>query len=67
VTGVQTCALPILVEANKDLMNLKKTKAEIENANPDMVNNNKIQNNLFVGSTAELQKLLSGMKNGTGS
>jgi len=56
-----------MVEANKDLMNHKKTKAESENANPDMVNNNKNQNNMFVGSTAELQKHLSGMKNGSGS
>lgn len=56
-----------MVEANKDLMNLKKTKAEIDNANPDQVTNNKVQNNLFVGSTAELQKLLSSMKNGPSS
>lgn len=58
-----------MVEANKDLLNLRKTKIEIEKASGENMNDNsmggnKVQNNLFVGSTAELQKFLKDMKNG---
>lgn len=57
-----------MVEANKDLLNLRKTKIDIEKASgEDMsvgMGGNKVQNNLFVGSTAELQKFLKDMKNG---
>jgi hypothetical protein len=57
-----------MVEANKDLLNLRKTKLEIEKASGESMNDgmggNKVQNNLFVGSTAELQKFLKDMKNG---
>jgi len=46
-----------MVEANKELLDLQKKKKEIEKieakANPQTVNNN-----LFVGSTAELLKAL---------
>jgi len=55
-----------LVEANKDLMNLKKTKIEIQKAADgpnDSMGGNKVQNNLFVGSTTELQKFLKDMRN----
>jgi hypothetical protein len=57
-----------MVEANKDLLNIRKTKLEIEKASgenmSDGMGGNKVQNNLFVGSTAELQKFLKDMKNG---
>ena len=57
-----------LVDANKDLLTLRKTKIEIEKASgenmSDGMGGNKVQNNLFVGSTAELQKFLKDMKNG---
>ena len=57
-----------LVDANKDLLNIRKTKLEIEKASgenmSDGMGGNKVQNNLFVGSTAELQKFLKDMKNG---
>jgi hypothetical protein len=57
-----------LVDANKDLLNIRKTKLEIEKASGENMNDgmggNKVQNNLFVGSTAELQKFLKDMKNG---
>ena len=57
-----------MVEANKDLLNLRKTKLEIEKASGESMNDSmgghKVQNNLFVGSTAELQKFLKDMKNG---
>lgn len=55
-----------LVDANKDLLNIKKTKIEILKASEGPVEglgNNKVQNNLFVGSTAELQKFLKDMRN----
>lgn len=57
-----------MVEANKDLLALRKTKIDIEKATGENMNDgmggNKVQNNLFVGSTAELQKFLKDMKNG---
>jgi hypothetical protein len=68
---VLTNLVKTMVEANKDLMHLKKTKVEIQKMSDtpvDSMGSNKVQNNLFVGSTAELQKFISGMKNsGTGS
>lgn len=67
---VLTQLVKTMVEANKDLMHLKKTKVEIEKITDtphDALSNNKVQNNLFVGSTAELQKFISSMKNGSGS
>lgn len=62
---VLTNLVKTMVEANKDLMHLKKTKAEIQRMSDEPVDmgGNKVQNNLFVGSTAELQKFISGMKN----
>ena len=55
-----------LVNANKELINIKKSKIEIgrlAEGPVDGLGGNKVQNNLFVGSTAELQKFISGMKN----
>lgn len=55
-----------MVDANKDLLNLKKTKLEIQRSvdGPvDGLGGNKVQNNLFVGSTNELQKFLKDMRN----
>lgn len=43
-----------LTAANKDLLDLSKKKKELDGDN----NPTTINNNLFVGSTAELQKLL---------
>ena len=50
-----------LTTTNKELLNLHKTKKDIkvEKGGPTSVNNN-----LFVGSTAELQKMLKGKKDG---
>jgi hypothetical protein len=55
-----------LVDANKDLLTIKKTKIEIQKAADgpvDGLGGNKVQNNLFVGSTTELQKFLKDMRN----
>ena len=50
-----------LANTNKELLNLHKTKKDIkvEKGGPTSVNNN-----LFVGSTAELQKMLKAKKDG---
>jgi len=50
-----------LTSTNKELLNLHKTKKDIkvEKGGPTSVNNN-----LFVGSTAELQKMLKAKKDG---
>ena len=50
-----------LTTTNKELLNLHKTKKDIkvEKGGPTSVNNN-----LFVGSTAELQKMLKAKKDG---
>ena len=44
-----------LTETNKELLNLHKTKKDISQETPGPKN---VSNNLFVGSTAELQKFL---------
>ena len=55
-----------LVDANRDLMALKEKNIEINQKSETNYNSdNRIQNNLFVGSTAELQKILNGMNNGS--
>jgi hypothetical protein len=57
-----------VLNANRDLMNLQTKIREINNIDSPVNGNAKnITNNLFVGSTAELQKVLKDMKNGTGS
>lgn len=49
-----------MVDANKDLIQLKKTKAEVEKINNKTTSSGQtnIKNSIFVGSTAELQKML---------
>lgn len=52
-----------LIDANKDLLNIQKTIREIDNENKQIKKETNVHNNnLFVGSTADLQKLLDGMK-----
>lgn len=57
---VVSTLMKTLVDANKDLVSMgdKKVKAEESEENKPVTNNN-----LFVGSTAELQQLLKDMKN----
>lgn len=56
----------VMLDANKDLMDLQKKVREIQAADePHNQDAKNITNNLFVGSTAELQKVLENMKNGT--
>jgi len=55
-----------LIDANKDLLNIQKTIREIGDENKQVNKQTNVHNNnLFVGSTADLQKVLEGMrKNG---
>jgi hypothetical protein len=55
-----------MLQANKDLLDLQKSIREIDAKDAPMNENAKsVTNNLFVGSTAELQKVIENMKNGT--
>lgn len=53
-----------MVSANKQLLELQKDITAIEKANVphDEEAKKNVTNNLFVGSTAELQKMIEGMK-----
>ena len=54
-----------MLQANKDLLQLQKEIRDIDNASqPSNEKAQSVTNNLFVGSTAELQKVLEKMKNG---
>lgn len=57
-----------MLDANKDLLDLQKKIREISAADaPTNENAKQVTNNLFVGSTAELQKAIEDMKNGSKS
>lgn len=64
---VMSTLMKTLVDANKDLMTLQKNIRELKDS--DVPNNEKgktINNNLFVGSTAELQKIIQNMNKNDG-
>ncbi len=52
-----------LSDVNKDLLQLAKTKKEIEKNEEKDDGHKTINNNLFVGSTSELQKMLKSKQN----
>jgi hypothetical protein len=55
-----------MLDANKDLLELQKKIREIDNVDsPTNQEAKAVTNNLFVGSTAELQKMIENMRNGT--
>jgi len=57
-----------MLQANKDLLSLQKDIREIEAKDtPSNDEAKSVTNNLFVGSTADLQKVIEDMKNGSGS
>lgn len=58
---VLATTMKTLIDANKDLVELSRKKEELDNPTP--VENKNITNQLFVGSTADLQKLLRDMRN----
>ena len=51
-----------LVSANKDLLELQGKKKKLMESDPN-ANSQQVTNNLFVGSTAELQKMLDQRRN----
>jgi hypothetical protein len=54
-----------MLQANKDLMALQKNIREISASDaPTNENAKTVTNNLFVGSTTDLQKVIEDMKNG---
>jgi hypothetical protein len=52
-----------MLQANKDLLDLQKTIREIDAKDTPISDQAKTVNNLFVGSTADLQKAIESMKN----
>jgi hypothetical protein len=58
---VLATTMKTLIDANKDLVELSRKKEELNNPAP--VENKNITNQLFVGSTNDLQKLLRDMRN----
>ena len=58
---VLATTMKTLIDANKDLVELSRKKKETD---PEKESNSKaVTNNLFVGSTAELQQILKDMRN----
>lgn len=57
-----------MLQANKDLLELQKQIRDIDAADsPTNEEAKTVTNNLFVGSTAELQKVIENVRNGKGS
>lgn len=60
--------MKVQLDANKDLLDLQKKIREIQTVDePHSEEAKSVTNNLFVGSTAELQKMIENMKNGNTS
>jgi len=55
-----TSSLKVMLEANRDLMELHNQIRKLTVAVEDKVN--KVQNNLFVGSTSDLQKFIQDLQ-----
>jgi uncharacterized protein YsxB (DUF464 family) len=62
---VLSTLMKTMLDANKDLLELQKKIREIDAADaPSNEQAQQVTNNLFVGSTADLQKVIQDMKNG---
>jgi hypothetical protein len=62
---VLSTLMKTMLDANKDLLDIQKKVREIQEADqPHSEAAKSVTNNLFVGSTAELQKVIENMKNG---
>lgn len=60
---VLSTLMKTIVDANKDLMSLQKNIRELKDADaPQNEKAKTVNNNLFVGSTAELQKMIQDLK-----
>lgn len=53
-----------LVDANKDLLDLSKKKKDLQKEEEKKDEASTVNNNLFVGSTSDLQKMIENMKDG---
>ena len=63
---VLSTLMKTMLDANKDLLEIQKRVREIQEADqPHSEQAKTVTNNLFVGSTAELQKAIENMKNGS--
>lgn len=51
-----------LLKGNRDLVEIQKIRKELEDKNEN-TSNNHVTNNLFIGSTAQLTKLIEDLKN----
>jgi hypothetical protein len=56
-----------MLQANRDLMDLQSKVREIKAIDQPINGARTINNNLFVGSTAELQKMIKNIREGDGS
>ena len=54
--------IKVLVDANKDLLNIHKQRKELNTTESESSSKN-VTNAIFVGSTAELQKIIRGKAN----
>lgn len=63
---VVSTIMKTLVDANKDLVSMSDKKAEAEKPEEDK-SGNVTNNNLFVGSTSELQQMLKDLRNNESS
>lgn len=54
--------IKVLVDANKDLLNIHKQRKELNTTESESSSKN-VTNAIFVGSTAELQKIIRGKTN----
>jgi hypothetical protein len=59
---VLSTMLKSIADINGDLIALHKKKKDYERPDPKSIENNSTTNNLFVGSTTELQRMLKGVK-----
>jgi hypothetical protein len=59
---VMSALMKTIVDANKDLMDLQKKIRDIDTLGKQNDTKNITTNNLFVGSTTELQKMIQDMK-----
>ena len=61
---VVSTIMKTLTDANKDLVKMSTDKKELDAPKDEAPSNSTVNNNLFVGSTAELQSMLKDLRDG---
>lgn len=61
---VVSTIMKTLTDANKDLVKMSTDKKELDEPKDEGPSNSTVNNNLFVGSTAELQSMLKDLRDG---